>query len=129
MEVSEDRVATGIEGFDDLIKGGIPRGSLVLLGGDAGSGKTVFAGQYLYHGVSRLNEPGIYVKGHEEIPDRLDDFQTALGKIRGKGAPVLTRMITRNLCNKIGGCSYHERSDWNLKMYVENCKRRYEEES
>jgi len=37
--VSEDRVATGIEGFDDLIKGGIPRGSLVLLAGDAGSGK------------------------------------------------------------------------------------------
>jgi hypothetical protein len=66
---------------------------------------------------------------HEEIPDRLDDFQTALGKICGTGAPVLTRMIARNLCNKIGGCSYHERSDWNLKMYVENCRRRYEEES
>ena len=66
---------------------------------------------------------------HEEIPDRLDDFQTALGRMYGKGAPVLTRTIAHNLSNKIGSCSYHERSDWNLKMYVENCKRRYEEES
>jgi hypothetical protein len=66
---------------------------------------------------------------HEEIPDRLDDFQTALGKICGKGAPVLTRMIARNICNKVGGCSYPEGNDWNLKMYVENCKRRHEEES
>ena len=65
----------------------------------------------------------------EEIPDRLDDFQTALGKMFGKGAPVLARMIARNLCNKIGGCSFPERSDWSLKLYVENCKRRYEEES
>jgi hypothetical protein len=66
---------------------------------------------------------------HEEIPDRLDDFQTALEKMCGKGAQVLMRMIARNLCSKIGGCSYGEGSDWNLKMYVEDCKRRYEEES
>lgn len=59
--MSEDRVSTGIEGFDNLIEGGIPRGSLLLLGGEAGSGKTFFAAQYLYHGVSKLDEPGIYV--------------------------------------------------------------------
>jgi hypothetical protein len=66
---------------------------------------------------------------HEEIPDRLDDFQTALEKMCGKSAQVLMRMIARNLCNKIGGCSYHEGSDSNLRMYVESCKRRYQEES
>ncbi len=59
--MSEDRVSTGIEGFDNLIEGGIPRGSLLLLGGEAGSGKTFFAAQYLYHEVSKLDEPGIYV--------------------------------------------------------------------
>jgi hypothetical protein len=41
-ELSGDRVPTGIEGFDRLIEGGIPRGSLVLLAGNAGSGKTIF---------------------------------------------------------------------------------------
>jgi len=59
--ISEDRVATGIKGFDSLLEGGLPRGSLILLAGDAGSGKTIFAAQYLYYGASRLDEPGIYV--------------------------------------------------------------------
>ncbi len=57
---SHDRVSTGIEGFDSLIEEGFPRGSLVLLAGDAGSGKTILASQYLYHGAE-LGEPGIYV--------------------------------------------------------------------
>lgn len=36
------RISTGIEGFDGLIEGGIPVGSIVLLAGNAGSGKTLF---------------------------------------------------------------------------------------
>ena len=32
---SEDRVATGVEGFDDLMEGGLPRGAW-LPGGDNG---------------------------------------------------------------------------------------------
>ena len=59
--VKNDRVPTGIEGFDELVEGGIPRGYLVLVAGTAGSGKTIFASQYLHHGLSRFNEPGIYV--------------------------------------------------------------------
>ena len=55
------RVASGIEGFDGLVEGGFPRGSMILVAGGAGSGKTVFASQYLYHGMSRLNESGIYL--------------------------------------------------------------------
>jgi hypothetical protein len=64
--VSEDRVATGIEGFDAQIEEGIPKGSLVLLAGDAGSCKTIFAAQYLYQGASKLGEPGIYVSLAED---------------------------------------------------------------
>jgi len=37
------RIPTGIPGFDALIQGGIPVGSIVLLAGNAGSGKTLFA--------------------------------------------------------------------------------------
>jgi len=57
----EDRVSTGINAFDTLIDGGFPRGSLVLVAGEAGSGKTIFSAQYLYHGASKFAEPGIYV--------------------------------------------------------------------
>lgn len=61
VDLGQDRVPTGIEGFDDLIEGGFPRGSLVLLAGNTGAGKTVFSAQYMYHGVSKLGEPGVYV--------------------------------------------------------------------
>jgi len=50
------RVATGVEGFDGFVEGGFPQGSMILLAGTAGSGKTIFAAQYLYHGMSRFNE-------------------------------------------------------------------------
>jgi circadian clock protein KaiC len=55
------RVPTGIEGFDSFVEGGFPEGSMILLSGSAGSGKTIFASQYLYHGISRLNESGVYL--------------------------------------------------------------------
>ncbi len=41
--VKLDRVPTGISSFDPIIRGGFPSGSLVLLVGEAGSGKTEFA--------------------------------------------------------------------------------------
>ena len=56
-----DRVPTGIAGFDALVEGGIPRGSLVLLAGNPGAGKTSFSAKYLHYGVTEENEPGIYV--------------------------------------------------------------------
>jgi len=55
------RVPTGIDGFDILVEGGLPRGSLVLLAGNPGAGKTSFSAKYLHYGVTKLNEPGIYV--------------------------------------------------------------------
>ncbi len=38
---------TGIDGFDELIEKGIPRGVSVLVAGGAGSGKTIFCLQVL----------------------------------------------------------------------------------
>jgi circadian clock protein KaiC len=61
FELTEDRASTGVNEFDMLIDGGFPRGSLVLMAGEAGSGKTIFSAQYLYHGASKFAEPGIYV--------------------------------------------------------------------
>lgn len=56
-----DRVPTGIEGLDPSIEGGFPRGSLILLAGNPGTGKTVFGAQFLYRGASVYGEPGVYV--------------------------------------------------------------------
>jgi len=59
--MDEGRVPTGIDGLDDLIEGGIPRGSLVLLAGNPGTGKTVFGIQFLCKGADDCGENGIYV--------------------------------------------------------------------
>lgn len=54
------RVPTGIEGFDSLIEGGLPRGSNVLVTGMPGTGKTIFGLNYLYRGA-QMGERGLYV--------------------------------------------------------------------
>jgi len=59
--MDESRVPTGIDGLDNLIEGGIPRGSLVLLAGNPGTGKTVFGIQFLCKGAKDYSENGIYV--------------------------------------------------------------------
>jgi len=58
------KIATGIEGFDALSHGGLPRNRISLLKGGPGSGKTVFALQSLVNAVRR-REPGIFVAFEE----------------------------------------------------------------
>lgn len=41
-------VPTGIDGFDELVGGGFPRGGLIVLAGNPGTGKTMFSAQFLY---------------------------------------------------------------------------------
>jgi len=59
--VVDERVPTGIDGLDPLIEGGFPKGSLILLAGNPGTGKTVFSMQFLYRGAKDRGENGIYV--------------------------------------------------------------------
>lgn len=56
-----DRVPTGIAGFDRLVAGGFPRGTVNLLAGPAGSGKSLFGLHFIHHGAARGGDPGMYV--------------------------------------------------------------------
>lgn len=60
------RLQTGISGFDELIPGGIPRDSIVLVVGGPGSGKSIFSMQFLFNGATKFNEPGAYVSFEEQ---------------------------------------------------------------
>ncbi len=60
-----NRVSTGIPGLDEIIEGGFPESSSVLLSGGAGTGKSIFAMQYLYHGALNKGEPGVYITMEE----------------------------------------------------------------
>ncbi|MEO7775030.1 MAG: circadian clock protein KaiC [Steroidobacteraceae bacterium] len=64
------KAATGITGFDEVTGGGLPRGRTTLLLGGPGSGKTIFALQFLAYGAGNLAEPGIFV-AFEETPARI----------------------------------------------------------
>lgn len=48
-----DRCITGIDGFDTILYGGIPRANTVLLTGSCGTGKTSLALEFLIHGATK----------------------------------------------------------------------------
>jgi len=59
-------VPTGIDGLDELVGGGFPRGGLIVLAGNPGTGKTTFSAQFLYRGCVNRGECGIYVSFAED---------------------------------------------------------------
>jgi len=78
--MSENRVPTGIDGLDPLIEGGFPRGSLVLLAGNPGTGKTVFGMQFLYKGAENYSENGIYVSFAENEDTIVHNISKLFGR-------------------------------------------------
>lgn len=61
-----NRIKTHIPGFDELIEGGFPEGSINLISGDAGTGKTIFSLQYLYNCTNINKENTIYFTFEEK---------------------------------------------------------------
>jgi len=74
-----ERIPTGIKGFDDLIGGGFVPYSAVMVGGKAGTGKTLFCTQFLYTGATKHGEPGLYVTLGESVEDLRGDVITTFG--------------------------------------------------
>ncbi len=62
-----DRVKTAIPGLDEIMHGGVPSGSRLLLTGTTGSGKTILATQFAYMGAKNYKEPAVYLS-FEETP-------------------------------------------------------------
>jgi KaiC/GvpD/RAD55 family RecA-like ATPase len=46
-----ERTPSGIKGLDDLIDGGIPRGTWTLIVGENGTGKTIIGMEFIWHGL------------------------------------------------------------------------------
>jgi circadian clock protein KaiC len=67
---SLNKIPSGIEGFDSISMGGIPKERMSLIMGTPGSGKTIFCVQYLLGGIESANEPGVFVT-FEESPDEI----------------------------------------------------------
>ncbi|HSM83350.1 MAG TPA: circadian clock protein KaiC [Nodosilinea sp.] len=66
--VGVHKIRTMMEGFDDISHGGIPAGRSTLVSGTSGTGKTLFAVQFIYNGITQFDEPGVFVT-FEESPE------------------------------------------------------------
>ena len=70
------RVKSGIPGFDDLIQGGFPENTTVLVAGGTGTGKTTFGLQFIYKGAEKYEEPGVFVSLEERAKDLRREVKT-----------------------------------------------------
>jgi circadian clock protein KaiC len=73
-----EKCPTGIKGLDEITKGGLPRGRPTLICGGAGSGKTLFAMEFLMRGAMDYGEPGVFMT-FEETPEDLAKNFISLG--------------------------------------------------
>lgn len=78
MSVSQvSKFSTGIRGFDEVLSGGIPRGSLTLLSGGPGTGKTMIGMELLIKSAMR-GRPSILVT-FEEREEALRRYAAGFG--------------------------------------------------
>jgi circadian clock protein KaiC len=72
------KTPTGIEGFDQITLGGLPRGRATLVCGGPGSGKTNFGLEFLIRGAAQFGEPGVLI-AFEETTDEIARNVASLG--------------------------------------------------
>jgi circadian clock protein KaiC len=70
-----EKAKTGIMGFDEIAHGGIPKGRTTLVAGTSGSGKTIFAMQFLMGGLA-LGEAGVFVTFEETPKDIIRNMKS-----------------------------------------------------
>jgi KaiC/GvpD/RAD55 family RecA-like ATPase len=100
MIEQSSKVPTGITGFDELVEGGFPRNSRILVCGGTGSGKTILCLQYLFNGAEKFGEHGVYVSLEEplhEVKRNALRFGWDLAKLEEHGKMTLIDAITNRL--------------------------------
>lgn len=75
-----ERIATGIQGLDKMLNGGIPERRHVALYGGPGAGKTSLCFEYLYHGAE-AGQNGLYISLEETEEDILANMQNTFPMI------------------------------------------------
>lgn len=87
-KIEQGRTKTGINGFDELIEGGIPKGSFVVVTGGPGTGKTILASQFIANGVTKFNEKCLFISVEQpadEIVSQASQFGWDFNKMENEG--------------------------------------------
>lgn len=61
-----ERISTGLQEFDRVLGGGVVKGSVVLIGGAPGAGKSTILLQAIAH-IAKRQTPVLYVSGEESL--------------------------------------------------------------
>lgn len=97
---AEDRISTGIEELNRVLGGGIVQGSLILVGGDPGIGKSTL----LLQVCKKISEAGrkvLYVSGEESLrqiklrAQRMGEFGAALYLFCETNLEIIRKVIER----------------------------------
>jgi circadian clock protein KaiC len=105
-----ERISSGIKSLDYVLHGGIPSGSSVLVAGNPGTGKTIFANQVIYSNASKdcrvlylttMSEPQIKILRYQQEFTFFDigKFQNSIfyydlsGTLRKDGTPGVIAYI------------------------------------
>lgn len=75
---STERVTSGVINLDDKVSGGFVKGTMNLITGKTGTGKTAFCSNFILEGA-RQGEPGVYVTTEEREEDILEDINAMFG--------------------------------------------------
>lgn len=97
------RVATGIPGFDELIEGGFPKNSSILVCGGPGTGKSIFCIQFLVNGAAEFNEKGLYItfeQRREALIEQAKQFGWDLDSLEKSGKLKIISIPVEKITSK-----------------------------
>ncbi len=95
-----ERIKTGIDGLDNLIDGGFPKGTFAVVTGGPGTGKTIFALQFLANGTQKYGEKGLFItveQSTEDIVSQAKQFGWDFDQMENAGQIKIVSLIGKQL--------------------------------
>lgn len=70
-----ERVSVGVKALDKILAGGLPKGSVTLVLGPPGSGKSVFSKRFLMEGI-KIKDPSVLISTSETYDTVIDTISS-----------------------------------------------------
>ncbi|MFQ6014714.1 MAG: RAD55 family ATPase [Anaerolineae bacterium] len=104
-----ERIKTGIPGLDEMMHGGLLPKTANVVEGAPGTGKTTLGMQFIYHGITQYNQPGLIIT-FEEFPQQYYRDAASFGwdfrelENEGKLRVIMTSPeVTKRDLERVGG--------------------------
>ncbi|MCS7116492.1 MAG: AAA family ATPase [Nitrososphaerales archaeon] len=92
-----NRISTGSTTLDLILNGGFQTGSLISITGPPGSGKTIFATNWIYNNAEKFDKCGLYVsfiEGYKNFVANMNSLGLDFERLERKGKLKFVEMVT-----------------------------------